>query len=105
MIIYKIVCTTGYSILAVAINASVPKSMRGTLNGLVMLSGSLGNALGPICGSYIFAIATSYKCNWCFYGDDDDFCIPFDGRVVFHISAVGMIVWGFACKRYLKDNY
>ena len=43
------------------VNSSVSKKLRGTLNGLIMVAGSLGNAVGPMAGSVLYAVLTKAK--------------------------------------------
>ena len=37
------------------------KKLRGTLNGLIMVAGSLGHGVGPIAGSVLYAVLTKAK--------------------------------------------
>lgn len=54
--------------IGLMINDSVDSKMRGTLNGLVMVAGSIGQALGPIVGSTLYALFTMDAHE----GDSDD---------------------------------
>lgn len=83
---YRIPATAGFTTLAIIVNASVDKKMRGTMNGLIMTAGSLGNSAGPIIGSALYAAALHHA-----YPDANDLqhhrtLLPLDGRVVFLLA-------------------
>ena len=61
---------------------------RGTLNGLMMTFGSVGNALGPIVGSFLYAAALNWP-------------PPTDGRLVFVIGALIIVCIGVTVGRFL----
>lgn len=79
---YRIPATAAFSTLAMVVNGSVDQSMRGTMNGLIMTAGSVGNGLGPIIGSTVYAFALSMA-----YHSDTHHSqpkiLPIDGRIVF----------------------
>lgn len=88
LLIYRIPCVSAFSTAAVIVNNAVPKEMRGTMNGLIMTAGSIGNASGPIIGSILYATFVESS-------------LPIDGRLVFVIAAVLMFTCSFLIKRYL----
>ena len=63
----------------------------GTLNGLLTTFGSLGNALGPICGSIAYASFV-------------DWPAPLDGRLVFFAGAGIIFALGCVAGRFLVDE-
>jgi MFS family permease len=85
---YRCSGTSAFSTLAVIVNGSVTKEMRGTINGLIMTMGSVGNACGPIIGSTLYAMLI-------------DAPKPLDGRWIFLIAALLMLCYGYACKHYM----
>ena len=75
-----------------AINHNVPPHPpTGTLNGLITTFGSLGNALGPICGSIAYASFV-------------DWPTPLDGRLVFFAGAGIIFALGCVAGRFLVDE-
>jgi len=99
---YRIPATGAFSNLAMMVNASVDPSMRGTMNGLIMTAGSLGNGSGPIVGSTVYALALSLV-----YGshqhesDHDAFFLPVDGRIVFILGGLMIILLARVVRLYL----
>lgn len=90
---YRLPATAAFTTLAIVVNASVHSSMRGTINGLIMTAGSLGNGSGPIVGSVFYAVflSAAYK------GESDEHkrdWLPIDGRAVFVTG--GMLAIGLA---------
>ena len=68
------------------VNASVSKKLRGTLNGLIMVAGSLGHGVGPIAGSVLYAVLTKAKQvtnHICIY-----VCMYLEGMILFHFTIV-----------------
>jgi len=67
--------------------------MRGTINGLIMTAGSLGNGSGPILGSIFYALFMSLA----YKGEEESHkpdWLPIDGRAVFVTG--GMLTLGLA---------
>eukprot|EP01039_Chlorochromonas_danica_P004742 gene4742-5193_t len=96
---YRIPATAAFSTLAILVNASVDKAMRGTMNGIIMTAGSLGNAMGPIVGSALYAASLKAA-----YPDPYELThhrtlLPIDGRVVFLVT--GLIGALLACAAHL----
>jgi hypothetical protein len=87
-LVYSCFGTSIYTNLSVIVNSSTTKQMRGTINGLMMTLGSLGNALGPIVGSYVYALLV-------------DAANPVDGRWIFWIAAILMLGYGLLCRYFL----
>lgn len=56
-LLYRIPATAAFSTLTIVVNASIDPSMRGTMNGLIMTAGSIGNGTGPVIGSTVYALA------------------------------------------------
>jgi len=54
-ITFRVPASCAFTTLGIIVNSSVDKSLRGTLNGLIMTAGSIGNAAGPIVGSMLYA--------------------------------------------------
>lgn len=88
LLFFRCCATSVFSTFAVIVNASVTKEMRGTINGLVMVGGSIGNATGPIVGSILYAVLV-------------DAPKPFDGRYIFLIATILLIVFAVVIKKYL----
>ena len=87
--LYNMPSVGGFTYLTMLTNASTDPAHRGRLNGLVATAGSLGNLLGPIVGSSVYALAITLV-----YGREDQghphesASLPIDGRVVFLLSGV-----------------
>jgi hypothetical protein len=81
-LLYRIPATSAFSTLAIVVNGSIDQSMRGTMNGLIMTAGSVGNGTGPVIGStvYALALAMAYAGNG---NHKQPFVLPIDGRIVF----------------------
>lgn len=86
LVIFRIPAVSAFSTLAILTNDAVAMEMRGTINGLVMTAGSLGNAMGPIVGSIVYAVLVQSP-------------NPIDGRDIFIIAAILMAVFSYICKR------
>jgi len=85
-VVFRVCATSAFSTLGIVVNASVGKNVRGTINGLVMTFGSLGNATGPILGSIVYAsLVDSYK----------------DGRGVFLFAGLLCVSLGFVARKHL----
>jgi MFS family permease len=72
-------------------NSDSDPNPKGTLNGVIMTAGSLGNAAGPILGSILYASAI-------------DIPGPMDGRVVFFLGAIILVLIGLAAKIKMVDK-
>jgi len=57
--IKNIAVNLSFSSLTIAVNRSVPSTQRASVNGLSMLGGSVGKALGPICAGYLATLTLS----------------------------------------------
>lgn len=77
-------------------------SLTGTMNGLIMVSGSLGNALGPIIGSILYAAALRAA-----YPHPDAphhrNMLPIDGRIVFFLTGGMALLLAWVAKHHLVD--
>ena len=93
---YRLPATAAFSTLAILVNSSVDQSMRGTMNGLIMTAGSLGNGAGPIIGSALYAFALNLA-----YGkhvekdDHDPYYLPIDGRFIFVLGGLMTLLLGY----------
>lgn len=99
---YRICVTSAGTPNSMMINHSIDQSLRGTINGVLMLAGSFGNGIGPVIGAAMYAFAIEKA-----YGDDSDtggndnkqpLQLPFDGRIVFLFAAVVAISLGYLSK-------
>ena len=90
IIFYRASATSAFSTLAMIVNKSVATNMRGTINGLIMTAGSIGNAMGPILGSILYASAI-------------DAPAPIDGRCIFFVASLLMVTYAFICHKYLRN--
>jgi MFS family permease len=111
LLLYFIFATHASTSFSVIINSAITQQMRGTMNGLQMTSGSIGNGLGPILGSMLYAYALQNM-----YGKEDNNSnegdeqkhgdlgsyLPLDGRVVFVIGGCLMMVMAIISKMYMK---
>lgn len=86
--VYKSSGTSVYSTLGVCINSAVKRTSRATMNGLIMTFGSIGNALGPISGSILYAFLLEDKNNW------------IDGRFIFLFAGIGVFSIALVIKKY-----
>lgn len=91
-LLYRIPATSAFSTLAMVVNGSVDQCMRGTMNGLIMTAGSVGNFSGPVLGSTVYAVMLALA-----YGGDTQhkqpLVLPIDGRIVFvsgGLMAIGL---------------
>lgn len=109
LLLYFIFATHASTTFSVIVNSSVSQQMRGTMNGLQMTSGSIGNAFGPILGSILYAYALQNM-----YGKEDEVVgdvknsqelgsyFPLDGRIVFVIGGCLMMSMAIISKLYMK---
>lgn len=86
--LFRFTSTSVYTTMGVAINSSVKSSNRATINGLVIMFGSLGNCLGPIVGSISFAYLTENK------------YLNIDGRLLYIIAAFSLLLLSTIIKIY-----
>lgn len=95
---YRVPATSAFSTLAMVVNSSVDQRMRGTMNGLIMTAGSLGNASGPIVGSTIYALMLSlaYSGN---KSHKHPFLLPIDGRAVFVTGGIMAMALAFLVRK------
>lgn len=92
LMIYRISAGSAFTTLGIVVNNSIDQSMRGTMNGLIMTAGSLGNAAGPIVGSICYAAALTLPSNkW----------LPLDGRLVFVCGGLMAILLALFAKRHM----
>jgi MFS family permease len=91
MTTYRASATAAFSTLAMVVNASVDRELRGTLNGLIMTCGSLGNAGGPILGAALYASAVALPRS-----------SGIDGRIAFLMAAILIFILAVAAKCSLK---
>ena len=106
----RIPVIAGHSILSIIVNGSVDPSMCGTMNGVIMLAGSIGNGIGPIVGLALYSFAVHSA-----YGDDDNdnednshdaSMLPIDGRIVFIVGGILTLLLAWMVKRHIivKNN-
>lgn len=72
----------------------------GTMNGLIMTAGSLGNALGPIVGAALYASALKAS----YHDPNSDHhrtALPIDGRIVFVATGCVALVLSLMARRFL----
>eukprot|EP01031_Cornospumella_fuschlensis_P034732 gene34732-42057_t len=102
-LLYRLPAAAAFTILAILTNGSVDPRMRGTMNGLIMTAGSLGNASGPIIGSAMYAWLLNLT-----YGNEDGgekrLFWPRDGRLVFVLGGLLAISLGALATRFLKKG-
>ena len=99
---YRICVTSAGTPNSMMINHSIDQSLRGTINGVLMLAGSFGNGVGPVIGAGMYAFAIEKA-----YGDDSESAettdhkplkLPLDGRIVFVVAAVLAVALGYFSK-------
>lgn len=95
LIFYRTSAGSAFTTLGIVVNNSVDQTMRGTMNGLIMTAGSLGNASGPIIGSICYAASLSLPQN---------LPIPLDGRLMFIVGAMMAVLVGLFARRYMVVN-
>lgn len=68
LVIYRTCAASIFTSMAMILNSSVTREHRGTLNGWVMTFGSIGNSLGPVLGSSLYAwlLDRSWDGRWIF---------------------------------------
>jgi hypothetical protein len=97
LMIYRTSAGSAFTTLGIVVNSSVDQSMRGTMNGLVMTAGSLGNGAGPIVGSICYAVSLTLPQ---VFGP-----VPLDGRIVFILGGIMAVCLGYFAKRTMRaDN-
>ncbi len=99
---YRIPATAAFATLAIIVNAAVAKSMRGTMNGLIMMAGSFGNGAGPIAGSALYAFALDIVYPHPHDKDHERSWLPVDGRVVFLLTGVLAVALAIFAKISMK---
>ena len=87
--VYRSQATSAFNTVGILVNGSVDRHMRGTLNGVIMTCGSLGNAVGPVLGALLYATAEKLP-------------RPLDGRIVFPVGAIFMMCIAVTAKIWLK---
>ena len=93
MMFFRVSLGSAFTTLSVVVNNSVDQSMRGTMNGLIMTAGSVGNTLGPIVGAICYAASLSIP-QFLPY-------VPVDGRMMFIFGGIMSTGVGLFARRFL----
>jgi MFS family permease len=94
--VYRCASSSASTTLSMVVNSSVDQSMRGTMNGLLMTAGSLGNGAGPIVGSVLYALALTLPQG--VMGP-----VPLDGRMVFLVGGILFVGLAWYAKHYMCE--
>lgn len=86
--LHTFIVGTGFSTIAIVVNASVTPRVRGTMNGLTMTANSVGNFFAPVVGSSLFAFCEGLTSGG----------VGVDGRMVFVIGGVMLIALAYMVK-------
>ena len=91
--LHRIGTVAAFTSIGMVVNDSVDQQQRGTLNGLIMTFGSLGNAFGPIFGSYLYATVLDFP-----------YSIWANGRIVFIIGSISFLLIAICSRFALGDD-
>lgn len=93
VMLFRVSLGAAFTTLSVVVNNSVDQKMRGTMNGLIMTAGSVGNTLGPIVGAICYAASLSTP----------QFLpgVPLDGRMMFILGGLMSVGVGLFSRKFL----